>query len=63
MDSRFVHAIVYEDGKTSFIKFLSELKTRQLLFSKPYLYHRAFGESPDRKQLARLMGNEAKIEL
>ena len=55
-DNRFIHAIVYEDGKGSFVKFLSELRARQILFSKPYSYKIAFGQSPDRKQLTRLMG-------
>jgi hypothetical protein len=59
-DSRFLHAIVYEDGEDSFVKFLSELKTRQFLFSNPYIYRRTFGESPDRKQLARLMAEVDK---
>jgi hypothetical protein len=34
---------------------LSELRARRALFNKPKEYLAAFGESPDRKQLARLM--------
>ncbi len=34
----------------------SELRVRRALFNKPKEYLAAFGESPDRKQLARLMG-------
>ncbi len=35
---------------------LDELRARRALFNKPKEYLAAFGESPDRKQLVRLMG-------
>ncbi len=47
----------HDDSFDSFaLTSMDELRARRALFNKPQKYLAAFGENPDRKQLARLMG-------
>lgn len=62
-NGRFALAILHSNEDCLYLEEINELRARRALFNNPKEYLAAFGESPDRKQLARLMGNEAKIEL
>jgi hypothetical protein len=53
---QYAEVFVTEGDEDCSAKLVPELVVRRALFNKPKEYMAAFGESPDRKQLARLMG-------
>ena len=63
-NGQYQHVLVNTsvDGKRDLflVTDLDELRVRQLLFTHPEEYLAAFGESPDRKQLAQLMEGSKK---
>lgn len=54
--SCYLLVVLVTNNQTHYLEFVSELRARRALFNKPKEYLAAFGENPDRSQLARLMG-------